>query len=145
VDLPPEAAPVVDAHVAPPRPVEYGGELERRAVALTTDAVPLALLRFPLAVQTGYDVETRVMGVDRGNGALKKIKVDVTMKRLNAGPLLVGAMTTIVTHQDAQAASWQITFSFVGNDAAVSVTGAAGRNIDWFCTARIGRFSPAGL
>jgi hypothetical protein len=145
VELPPAAVPVVNAHVAPPNVVNFAASQDLRAMLRTTDATATILLRFPLTVQTGYDVQAAVMGVDAGNGAVKKLKVDVTMKRLNAGPLLVGTMTTLVNHADTAAAAWTVIFSFSGNDALVFVTGAAGRNIDWIIRATISKFAPAGL
>jgi hypothetical protein len=143
--LPPEAEPVVDAHVAPPLVTEFAAATETDGVIRTTDGVTHELLRLPLSTMTGYDIEAKVMGVDAGNGAVKKLKVDVTVKRLAAGPVQVGAMTSLVTHQDPAASSWTVGFSFSGNDALISVTGAAGRSIDWIARAFVGRFSPGGL
>jgi hypothetical protein len=145
LELPPGAAPVVDAHVAPPRVVEYAASAIVEAVKRTTDAAPSELLRFPLAAMTGYDIESKVMGVDAGSGAVKKLKLDATIKRLGGGPSSVGAPTTTVTHQDSAASAWAVTLTFSGNDALVSVTGAAGRSIDWVCRAEVARFAPAGL
>lgn len=145
VDLPPEAQPVVDAHVPPPVATEFAAAEQIDAVARTTDAAPRELLRFPLAVQTGYDCVLVVMGVDAGNGAVAKLRIDATIKRLNAGPLAVGSPTTTVSQRDAAAAGWSVALTFAGNDALVSVTGAAGRSIDWIVRATVARFAPAGL
>jgi hypothetical protein len=145
MELPPEAVPIVDAHVAPPRVVDFAGTSTIGARTRTTDGAPHELLRFPLAVQSGYDVTARIMGVDAGNGVVKKLKADLTIKRLNAGPSQVGATTVAVTHQDAAAAAWALGVAFDGNDGVLSVTGAAGRTIDWVCTGEVGVFTPAGL
>jgi hypothetical protein len=141
----PQAEAVVAAHVPPPRVVDFAGTRTIGARTRTTDAAPHELLRFPLAVQSGYDVVIRVMGVDATSGALKKLKADLTIKRLNAGPVQVGATTVLVTHQDAAAASWALGVAFDGNDGVLSVTGAAGRTIDWLCTGEVGLFTPGGL
>lgn len=144
-DLPPEAQPVVDAHVPPPVATEFAAAEQIDAVARTTDAAPRELLRFPLAVQTGYDCTLVVMGVDAGNGAVAKLRVDATIKRLNAGPLAVAAPTTTVSQRDAAASAWAVALTFSGNDALVSVTGAAGRSIDWIVRASVARFAPSGI
>lgn len=145
VELPPEATPVVDAHTAPPRVTELAVAVPIEGLLRTTDGAAHELLRFALELQSGYDVEVRVMGVDAANGAVKKLLVNVTMKRLLGGPQAVGAPTTLVSHQDSQASAWAVGFSFSGNDALISVTGAAGRTIDWVCRGSVGRFAPAGL
>jgi hypothetical protein len=144
-ELPPGSQAVVDAHIAPPLVTSFAVAVPIEGIARTTDGLSHELLRFPLATESGYDVEVQVMGVDAGNGAVKKLVVDVTMKRLLGGPQAVGAPTTLVAHQDSQASAWAVGFSFSGNDALVSVTGASGRTIDWICRGSVGRFAPAGL
>jgi hypothetical protein len=145
VDVPPEATPVVAAHVPAPRVVEFSDDAPLEALARTTDATATQIIRVTLDAQSGYTGQVNVIGVDGGNGAVRVIRASFAIKRLNAGALAVGAPVVLASHGDAAAASWTVSMSVVGNDAIVSVTGAAGRTIDWLCRGQMMRFAPGGL
>lgn len=157
MELTQEAQAIVDAHVpavtrfkrqlsrSPIGEVRWMIEEEFQGKAVSVGTTPVEVFRLEILQLTVYSVYVMVMAVDRGNGNVKKASTDVTLKRLNAGPLLVGR-TDGTVHQDTNAASWTITPSFDTtngkNDAVITVTGAASRTIDWFVTGSYIRFSP---
>lgn len=110
----------------------------------TTSATPAELWRATLAPLTGYRAALTLLAVDSGNGALRMIRASVVAKRLNNGAALVGAPVVIANHQDAAASAWAITATADGNDFVITVTGAAGRNIDWLLTGDVVSFTPGG-
>jgi hypothetical protein len=120
-------------------------EIFRRKIT-SIGVAPTEIYRVSLVQLTGYSIYVTVIGVDRGNGNVKKQTGDFTLKRLNAGPLLVG-QTLNLPHQDAGAAAWVISPTFDvskgKNDGVISVVGAAGRTIDWFVSGTMVRFTPA--
>ena len=111
----------------------------------TTDATPAEVVRLTLERQTGYTGQVSIIGVDGGNGAVRVIRASFAVKRLNAGALSVGAPVVIASHADSGATAWAINQSVAGNDVVVSVTGAAGRTIDWYCNGQIMSFAPGGV
>jgi hypothetical protein len=142
--LPEAAAPIVAAHVAEPPITHFSKTITTSAKVRTSGATSTELLRAALKPLTGYDVNIRLLGVDGGNGAVKKLVVDFTVKRLNAGPVQVGNTTVLVNHTDTAAATWTAGFTFDGNDIVIMVTGAANRTIDWGMVANINSFTPGG-
>lgn len=154
-DLPAGAAAVVEAHVAPSDPIEYTG-LRESEWATTTANAPVGLsqvlIRLPLDLQTGYMAEVDVVGIDRANGVMKRLLFTSVFKRLNAGGLAVGARQDLAAREDTGAAattsgvaSWTVVPSIDGNDAIVTVAGAAGRTVDWFGFVAMRRFRPGGI
>lgn len=146
VDLPPEAAAIVAAHVPAPPPLVYTLDIPIRARVRTSGpvATPTELFRTPLRATTLYDVVLRLSAVDRGNGAAKKLVVDMTVKRLNNGGVQVGSTAVLVNHADTQAATWTVGASFPGNDFVITVTGAANRTIDWSLMGTANSYTPDG-
>lgn len=130
---------------ADPPPVVYAGESQVEARIRTTDATPTEILRRTLAATTGYRAKLELLAVDAGNGALRMIEASIVAKRLGGGALLVGSAVVIANHQDAAASAWTIAPSVSGNDVVITVTGAAGRTIDWQLRGRVTRFAPSGL
>jgi hypothetical protein len=127
-------------------PIIYGDEVPfLSTVVRTLDATPTEIYRMTLTLTTGYQTRSTVTGVDAGNGALKTMYVSVAVKRLLAGALLVGAPVVMASHNDAAAAAWTVSAAVAGNDLIVSVTGAAGRSIDWRVAGVVTSFAPAGL
>lgn len=145
VDLPPEAAPVVDAHTAPPRFVDYARTERFEAKSVTSDATAHELWRTTLPPQTAYLFTASVVGVDRGNGAALRFEAKYSVKRLNAGVVQIGTPAVDCDQRDTAAASWTVSPSMAGNDVILRVTGAAGRTIDWIFTADAALYAPAGL
>lgn len=129
---------------ADPDPIVYGGRLVISERIRTTNAAPAELYRATLAPLTGYRALLNLLGVDAGNGALRSITASVVAKRLNNGAVLVGAPVLLANHQDAAASAWDITPSVAGNDFVITVTGAAGRNIDWLLDGSVNSFTPGG-
>lgn len=131
---------------APTIPLQFTEE-ERisSAVVRTTNASAAELYRLPMEQLTGYDLDLTLIGVDLGNGAMRKIKASITIKRLTGSPLQVGTTTQTVSHADTGTTGWAIVPSFSGNDGVISVTGAVGRTIDWKLYGTMVRFTPAGF
>lgn len=137
------AISVAAAHVPTPmltfnRTVNVGNKVR------TLNATPTELYRAQLRPLTGYDVVIRLLGVDAGNGVVKKLVVDFTVKRLNGAPSQVGGTSVAANHSDTAAATWNAGFTFDGNDLVIQVTGAAGRTIDWAFTGSVNSFAPSG-
>lgn len=110
----------------------------------TTNATPTELYRATLAPLTGYRALLRLLAVDAGNGAVRMIEASIVAKRLAGGAALVGAPVVIANHQDAAASAWGITATAEGNDFVVTVTGAAGRTVDWLLSGDVVAFTPGG-
>lgn len=129
---------------ADPPPLVYSGRHPLSARVRTTTATPSELFRATLAPLTAYSALLNLLAVDGGNGALRAIRASVVAKRLGGGAVLVGAPVVIANHQDAAASAWAITAAADNNDFVISVTGAAGRNIDWLLSGDFGSFTPGG-
>lgn len=135
----------------PPAVVTYSGELQMIGRLRTTDATPTEVYRRTLAQLTGYRAIATLLAVDAGNGVVRMIHASIVAKRLNNGAALVGTPVVIANHQDSGAAAttsgvagWAITASASGNDFVITVTGAAGRTIDWLLDGRVVSFTPSG-
>jgi len=144
-DLPAAAAPVVDAHVAPPRVVEFAGERAVSSVVRTTDEVPKEVLRFPTEVKHVYRGTFRMTAIDAGNGVTKDSEVRLVFKRTGAGLAQVGTTVALSNCQDAAASTWGIQAAPAGTDLVISVRGAAGRTVDWLFSGEVGVYAPEGL
>lgn len=129
---------------ADPAPLVYDDSLSIRARLRTTNATPAELYRATLAQRTGYRASLTLVAVDAGNGAVRTIEARITAKRLTGGALLVGAPVVVSDQQDAGTAAWGIAASVSGNDFIVTVTGAAGRSIDWLLDGSVVSFTPGG-
>lgn len=132
------------AQAADPAPLVYRDGLAIRERLRTTNATPAALYRATLAQRTGYRASLTLIAVDAGNGAVRTIEARVTAKRLTNGALLVGQPVVVADQQDSGTASWGIAASVSGNDFVITVTGAAGRNIDWALSGDVVSFTPGG-
>lgn len=139
-----DAVPGNDPLPADPLPLVFTDDVRISGSVRTTDATPTEVYRLTLLVQTGYTGVVAVIGVDTGNGAMRVIRASFAVKRLNAGALAVGAPVVIASHADAGATTWTVAPSLSGNDALVTVTGAAGRTIDWNVSGLMTSFTPAG-
>jgi hypothetical protein len=133
-----------------PPPLIFSEAQNLQAKVRTTDATATQLARWTLSTLTGYDVELRLLAVDSANGVIKKIVADLTLERLNAGALLIG-QTVLASHQSTGApattsgvANWAVSASISGNDVVITVTGAAGRTVDWLVNGRYATYVPAG-
>jgi hypothetical protein len=143
-ELPPEAIPVVAAHVAPPRVIEYASQTSVEAIARTTDATPLEVFRFPCTTKHLYRANLRISGVDAGNFASKIMEGRFTWKRPAAVAVVVG-LTVVSDIHDTVAASWLPNYAAQGTDVVFTVQGAAGRTIDWLLVGEVDAYAPEGL
>lgn len=126
-------------------PIHWSEDARFQKRTTSVGITPTEIYRVPLMQLTGYSITVTVIGVDRGNGNIKKVSGDYTIKRLNAAPILVGESIPI-SHQDTAAATWKIDRSFLAENGTtygvISVIGAAGRTIDWVVRGMMFRFSP---
>lgn len=127
----------------PPPPLLYAGDLAMTGRLRTTDATQTEIYRATLRSMTGYRALATLLVVDAGNGDLRQIYASMVVKRLGAGAIVLPSVT-LANHQDAGAAGWTAVPSASGNDFVITVTGAAGRTIDWLLDGRIVSFTPAG-
>jgi hypothetical protein len=144
IDLPPEARPVVDAHAAPARLLDVAATVDVHAVVRTTDATPLEVFRFPCDQKRLYRADLVISGIDAGNYASKILEGRFTWKRNVAAAILVG-LTTVSDIHDAAAAPLAPNVAAQGTDIVFTVTGAAGRTIDWLLAGSVDMFAPSGL
>jgi hypothetical protein len=144
IDLPPEATPVVNAHTAPPLVTEFAGSIQVSAITRTTDATPREVFRFPCEQKHLYQASLTVSGVDAVSGASKIMEGRFTWKRPGAVAVVVG-LTVVSDIHDAAAASWAPNYAAVGTDVVFTVTGAAGRTVDWLLQGTVGAYAPEGL
>jgi hypothetical protein len=145
IDLPPDARPVIDAHVAPPTFVEYVGRSEVRQTLRTTDAAFHEIARIPTALKHVYITEARLSAVDAGDGTTKATEARLVFKRAPSGLLQVGTTVALWTCQDSAAAAWAVQAQPAGTDLQIGVRGAAGRTIDWAVALVIDEHAPEGF
>ena len=125
-------------------PLVYDASIRLSARLRTTNATPADLYRATLAQRTGYRASLTLIAVDAGDGAVRTIEARITAKRLANGALLVGKPVVVADHQDSGTAAWGIGASVSGNDFIITVTGAAGRSIDWLLSGDVVSFTPGG-
>jgi len=144
-EMPPGSAPVVDAHVAPPRVVDFAGQVDVTAKVRTTDATPVEIYRVHCDAQRVYQSTLTLIGIDAGNGAAKSMEGRFVHKRISANAVQVGAIVILADIHDTAAASWSPNATVSGTDVVFTVAGAAGRNIDWIMGGSIITYAPGGL
>jgi hypothetical protein len=141
----PEAETVINAHVAPPRVVEYAGAQQVSSIFRTTDDQPAEVFRLPTAQRHIYRATLRMTAVDANSGACKDAEARMLFKRLAASVVQVGATAVTWQAQDTAASAWGIQAGVSGTDFIISVKGAVGRTIDWLLVGDIGVYAPGGL
>jgi hypothetical protein len=142
--LPPEADPIVAAHVAPPLVTEYAGSQSVEAKVRTTDAAVLEVFRFSCKQHHHYEADLVIRGVDAGNSAWKRMRGEFAWKRITANAILTG-LTVVADAHDSAAAAWAPNYAVSGSDVVFTVQGAAGRTIDWRLSGTVGVYAPDGL
>ena len=115
-----------------------------------TGGRPAELFRRALAPLTAYTALVHLVGVDRGNGNVRYLRATLAAKRLGGGAILVNDVggqpyRLLADHRDGSAGTWAIAPSVAGNDVVITVTGAAGRTIDWFLRIEVDAFTPGGV
>lgn len=137
---------VIAAHdpTPDPPPKIYFERTELKSSVRTVGTTPGTVFRATLHRLTGYTAALTLIGVDAGNGVVKVVRAVVSVKRLNAGAVLISPPTVLSTHADTGAESWAIAASVSGNDFLITVTGAANRTIDWQLSGEVINFTPGG-
>jgi ribosomal protein L35AE/L33A len=143
-ELPPAAVPVVDAHVAAPRLIEFASRVEVHAIVRTTSASVLEVFRFACDVKHVYQSTLTISGVDAANGATKIMEGRFGWKRWAAGAVVMG-VTVVSDIHDAAAAAWAPNFHVETNEVVFTVQGAAGRTIDWLLVGSVDAYAPTGI
>lgn len=129
---------------ADPPPVRYNGTISIDAHKHTGDATLTELFRVTLADNTGYEGVLTLVGIDSGNGAMRVTRASVAAKRVAGTASLVGSPVVLADHANANTAGWVLSATASGTDFVVTVTGAAGRPIDWSLSGAVRSFTPAG-
>lgn len=145
VDLPPAAAPVVDAHVAPPLAIEYAQSAPVSAVTRTTDGVAKEIYRFSTVNLRRYEAALTITGIDAGTFVSKTMEGRFVWKRTTAASAVMVGITVVSDLKDTAAASWAPNAVVSGPDVVFTVQGAAGRTIDWLLDGTVKTFAPGGL
>jgi hypothetical protein len=145
VDLPPEAGPVVDAHVAPPLVVEYVETREVRAVTRTTDGAFKEVWRLTTQAKHVYRAALEIRATDATDGTTKAQEARLVFKGLASSVVQVGATAALWMAQDAAASAWAIQVQVQGVDLVFGVRGAAGKTVDWSLDGAVVIFASEGL
>ena len=103
------------------------------AKVTTTDATPTELLRWTPTNQTAELVELDVVGKRLTANEAAGYRIIATITR-HDGVTRIVAQTALVTHEDI--AGWAVTVAASSPAISVTVTGAGGSTIDWYCTVR---------
>jgi len=144
VDLPPEAQPVVDAHVAPPPVYEYARTVPVEAVVRTTNDTPTEVWRLPTDVKHEYAATLVFMATGESDFSVKRTDMVYVWKRDTAAPILVGEAP--ISNTDEQgSASWDVMAGVDGDDLVVRVVGGRTSTVDWLVRGRVELFAPGGL
>lgn len=145
IDLPPEAGPVVDAHVAPPPAVLYVRTVPVNAVVRTADGAVRELFRFATSPKHVYRAALEMRATDATDGTTKGQEARLVFKGLASSVVQVGATASLWAAQDAAATGWTIQVQAVGTELVFGVRGSAGRTVDWSLVGDLVDFAPAGL
>jgi hypothetical protein len=106
----------------------------RHGTVSTTNATQTTVASVTLSSNTTYWVRARVIG---RNGTTDRAFYEVAalVYRDGGGATIEGSVATLMTAiESGGAAAWDVTITVSGNDARVSVTGAAATNINWACS-----------
>lgn len=144
IDVPPEAGPVVDAHVAPPLLGEFADAAQVYAIARTTDDQAHEVFRFPCEERRRYTANLTISGVDAASFVSRDMEGRFVWKRITGNAIMVG-ITVVSTLGEAGSASWAPNALPEGTDIVFTVKGAAGRTIDWLLVGEVDVYAPGGL
>jgi len=110
-----------------------GAQTYSRQFTLTTNnASPTNQIVFNLPDNASTKLD--VLVVARNTGAAQSAQFNLTMGYVRSGgsPQPIGGVTSSDPRSTSGAGSWQATITSVSNDAVVTVTGEAGKTINWF-------------
>ena len=144
VDLPPEAQPVVDAHVPPPLVYEYAAQLAVDAVVRTTTDTPTEVWRLTSAPKHEYAATLVFMATDAASFSVKRTDMVYVWKRDTGSPVLVGE-APIANTDEQGSAGWDVAAAVDGDDLVVRVIGGRTSTVDWLVRGRVELFAPGGL
>ena len=144
-DLPPEAIPVVDAHVAPPLVIEHVETRLVEAVTRTTDGAFREIWRLTTQPKRVYRAALEMRATDATDGTTRAQEARLVFKGLSSSVVQVGATAVLWSAADAAATGWTIQAQVQGTDLLFGVRGAAGRTIDWSVDGSLVLFGPEGL
>jgi hypothetical protein len=136
---------------ADPPPVRFQEGQAISDQARTVGTTPVEIFRATLAQLTAYRARLVLLAVDSGNGAYASLERVVSVERLGAGAVNLLTTDTVVQRMTnaaavtAGVASWAVTVTTSGNDIVVTVTGAAGRTVDWGLSGEFVRYTPGGF
>ncbi len=144
-----EAALVALRELAASSSIVYGrsraiGELRVQ----TVNATSAELLRAAVPPLTGYTARLRIIGV-ADNLAMRAVEAIVVIGRGTNGAAIIQnagsqGQTVLADHRSGVGGSWAIVPSVVGNDYVITVTGSAGRTVDWRLVGTVEAFTPGG-
>lgn len=131
-------------------PIKYGRLIkipEERVT--TTGTTPAELFRATLPQNTGYLAHLRIVGI-ADNFLTRAIEAVVVVGRVTGGAVIVQNaaaqnQSVLADHRsNATAGSWTVVPSVSGNDYIITVTGSAGRTVDWRLAGEVESFTPGG-
>ena len=143
-ELPPEAFPVVDAHVAPPPVYEYAASVPIDVVKRTADDTPTEIWRLASAARHQYAATLVFMATDEATFAVKRTDMVYVWKRDTGSPVLVGE-APIANTDEQGSAGWDVAADVDGDDLVVRVVGGRTSTVDWLVRGRVELFAPGGL
>lgn len=147
IEPPPEAQPVVDAHVAPPLVIEHVETITVGEIVRTTNDAETDVFILPAAPKSIYRAELEMSAIDAASGAVKFMAGILVWKRLLGSNVIAppANITVVSDVHDTAAASWIMNGLPSGGSFRVFVKGAAGRTIDWSLVGTVARYAPEGL
>lgn len=135
---------------ADPPPLKYDDAtpIPSRRVR-TTNATVTEIARFTVPPNTKYTARMTVTGVTDTLNAIKEVGMVATAARAGGGavviPAPVGNQTYLYDHKTANAQTWgNPTLTVSGNEAIISVQGAAATGINWLLVGTFETFIPGG-
>jgi len=144
-ELPPDAVPVVNAHVAPPSVIEHVETRTVSAVTRTTDGVFREIWRLSTTFKHIYRASLEMRATDATDGTTKAQQAVLVFKGLASSVVQVGTTTVLWSAPDAGTTAWAIQAQVQGQDLVFGVRGAAGKTIDWSLAGEVVIFAPEGL
>lgn len=140
----PQIQTVLAAHVPPPVLGNFAEVTQVHTIDQTANATPKEVFRFTCQTNRMYESELVVRGVDQVGFITKRMAGHFVWKRLTGNAVVVGVVVVSDIHETA-AAAWAPNIAASGTDIVFTVTGAAGRTIDWLLSGTVGGYAPGGL
>lgn len=144
-DLPPEAGPVVEAHVAPPRVHEYAGRTQLSALATSVGSAWTEVARTGCDAGVVYLGTLDLIGIDASAFAAQSRMVRWLWKRPTGGAAVVigGSMPSEISDSGLNGLDVQLVAD--GDDVVLQVRGANGQTVAWLGSMEIVAYGVDGL